>query len=135
MTNASAYLLLLWCRLLLIAVLNLPDALSFSATIYSEDYHATSSSFRASLFLPPLKPGSFSVVVLSFKWSKTRQVMEKIDVPNTAPAAAMIPQNKNFQRNVRVNDPVGARDPNLDTIDGRSAAIEKNVQESRTTTT
>jgi hypothetical protein len=73
-----------------------------------------------------------SVTVVSFKWSKTRQLLEKIETPNTAPAAAMIPQNKNFQRNIRVNDPVGARDPNQDTIDGRSAAIEKNVQESRT---
>jgi len=43
----------------------------------------------------------------------------------------MIPQNKNYQRNVRINDPVGARDPNLDTMDGRSAAMEKAVQESR----
>jgi hypothetical protein len=43
----------------------------------------------------------------------------------------MIPANRNFERNRRVNDPAGVRDPNLDTLDGRSAAIEKNVQESR----
>jgi hypothetical protein len=84
------------------------------------------------LFSPPQVSDTSSVVVVSFKWSKTRQPMEKIELPNSAPAAAMIPQNKNFQRNVRVNDPVGARDPNQDTIDGRSAAIEKNVQEART---
>jgi hypothetical protein len=85
------------------------------------------------LLISPLQVSdTSSVVVVSFKWSKTRQVMEKIEVPNSAPAAEMIPQNKNFQRNVRVNDPVGARDPNQDTIDGRSAAIEKSVQESRT---
>jgi hypothetical protein len=84
------------------------------------------------LFVSPLQVSdSSSVVVVNFKWSKTRQLLEKIEEANSAPAAAMIPQNKNFQRNVRVNDPVGARDPNQDTIDGRSAAIEKNVQESR----
>lgn len=87
----------------------------------------------ALLFLPtPQSQEGSQIVVLSFKWSKTRQVKEKIDVPNTSPAPAMIPQNKNFERNVRVNDQVGARDPNLDTEDGRSAAMEKNVQQSRT---
>lgn len=44
----------------------------------------------------------------------------------------MIADNKNYPRNARVNQPVGQRDPNEDTIDGRSAAIEKIVQESRT---
>ena len=43
----------------------------------------------------------------------------------------MIPQNKNFERNRRANSSEGVRDPNLDTIDGRSAALEKSVQESR----
>jgi len=87
----------------------------------------------ALIFLPsPQTQEGSSIVVVSYKWTKTRQVMEKTDVPNTGPAREMVPQNKNFQRNVRVNDPVGARDPNLDTVDGRSATIEKNVQESRT---
>jgi hypothetical protein len=72
-----------------------------------------------------------SVVVLGFKWTKSRQIIEKLDNAKPAPAAAMITANKNFQRNVRVNDPVGARDPNEDTIDGRSAALEKNVQQAR----
>jgi hypothetical protein len=44
----------------------------------------------------------------------------------------VISANKNFERNVRANNPAGARDPNEDTIDGRSAALEKNVQDSRT---
>ena len=43
----------------------------------------------------------------------------------------MIPQNRNFARNARVNDPQGVRDPNGDTLDGRSAAMEKSVAESR----
>ena len=84
------------------------------------------------LFLPsPQTQEGSSLVVVSYKWTKTRQVMEQVDTANTSPAREMIPQNKNFQRNVRVNDPVGARDPNQDSIDGRSATIDKNVQESR----
>ena len=43
----------------------------------------------------------------------------------------MIPQNRIFERNARANEPAGDRDPNADTLDGRSAAMEKNVAESR----
>jgi hypothetical protein len=75
---------------------------------------------------------SSPLIIQSYKCSKSHQVPEKTDVQDNAPARAVITTNKNFQRNVRVNDPVGARDPNLDTVDGRSAAMDKNVQESRT---
>ena len=71
------------------------------------------------------------MTVSSFKWSKARQ---KVDVPDSEgnpPQAAMIPQNRTFARNARVNDPQGVRDPNQDTLDGRSAALEKSVAESR----
>lgn len=71
--------------------------------------------------------------VVSFKWSRARRAVETPpdDANATVPARAMIPQNKNFARNARVNDPAGARDPNADTIDGRSEALEKSVQDSR----
>jgi hypothetical protein len=72
------------------------------------------------------------VVVVSFKYAKSRQVLPAVEPDIVHPAPAMIPANKNFQRNIRANDPMGARDPNLDTVDGRSAAMEKAVQESRT---
>jgi hypothetical protein len=73
-----------------------------------------------------------TLAVLGFKWSKSRQTNVKaVAAPGSAPAPAMIPANKNFERNRRMNDPVGVRDPNADTIDGRSAALEKSVQESR----
>jgi hypothetical protein len=71
------------------------------------------------------------IAVLSFKWSRVRKTV-KTEVVNSAPAREMIADNKNYPRNARVNQPVGQRDPNEDTIDGRSAAIEKIVQESRT---
>lgn len=71
------------------------------------------------------------IVVLSFKWSKSRRIVEKIDTGNAAPAQAMIQENKNFERNRRVNEPVGARDPNSETLDGRREVLEKNVREAR----
>src|ERR1043165_8260649 len=73
--------------------------------------------------------------VTSFKWSHARRTVETQpeQEPGTVPQRAMIPQNKNFARNARVNDPAGVRDPNADTLDGRSEALEKSVQESRST--
>ena len=71
------------------------------------------------------------IAVLSFKWSRIRKTV-KAEPVGVTPAREMIADNKSYPRNARVNQPVGQRDPNEDTIDGRSAAIEKIVQESRT---
>ena len=72
------------------------------------------------------------VEVISYKWEKSRRVISLSQgsamVP---PVSAMNASNKNFARNVRANDPAGVRDPNADTLDGRSAAMEKSVQEAR----
>lgn len=70
------------------------------------------------------------VTVLSFKYYKDRQEVA-YDPSGSAPAAAMIPQNRNFEKNRRANTSPGERDPNLDTLDGRSAAMERAVRESR----
>jgi len=79
----------------------------------------------------PATDGS-AVVVLTHKAIKSRQVIEKLDaVAGPTPAPAMIPDNKNYAKNARLNNPVGARDPNEDTLDGRSAALEKINQEAR----
>ncbi len=81
---------------------------------------------------PATAPDGLLLTVVSHKWSKARQMVEKLEEPNgLTPQQAMIPANRNFQRNVRVNDPAGVRDPNADTTDGRAAALEKIVQESR----
>ena len=71
------------------------------------------------------------LTVANFKWSRARHNVDAPPVEGEAPARAMIPQNRNFARNARINDPQGVRDPNGDTIDGRSAAMEKSVAESR----
>ena len=70
------------------------------------------------------------IMVVSQKWFKDRQAVTWTP-QGSAPAAAMIPQNRNFEKNRRANTSPGERDPNLDTLDGRSAALEKAVQESR----
>lgn len=71
------------------------------------------------------------LTVDSFKWSRARRNVQTTETDATVPARGMIPQNRNFARNARVNDPQGVRDPNADTLDGRSAAMEKSVAESR----
>lgn len=73
------------------------------------------------------------VSVKSYKWTKARRAVETTNTANPGPVAAVIPQNKIFARNGRVTEPVGVRDPSQETMDGRSAAMEKNVQESRQT--
>jgi len=92
-------------------------------------------SLLALLFNPgqnPLPPQEGSpVTVIELKWSKTRQPAQKLDPAGTGPAAAMTSADKNFERNRRANDPPWAIDPHTQTVDGRAAAIEKSVQESR----
>ena len=78
--------------------------------------------------------GSF-VNVLKFKWMKTRISIKKAESVGISPARAVIPQNKNFARNVRMNEPAGVRDPNTDTLDGRSAEMDRITQESRSSKT
>jgi hypothetical protein len=81
--------------------------------------------------LIPFQSNEGPLTVTNFKWTRARRTIQAPEVEGNAPARAMIPQNRNFARNQRINDPAGARDPNADTIDGRSAALEKSVAESR----
>jgi hypothetical protein len=81
---------------------------------------------------PAAAQGDSPVAVLGFKWSKTRQEGEKIEPDDKTPARAVISANKTWERTARENQPMGARDPNADTLDGRSAALDKIVQEART---
>ena len=71
------------------------------------------------------------LAVVGSRWSKSRIAVPKESASRTTPAAAMTAANRNFERNRRMNDPAGVRDPNADTLDARSAALEKTVQESR----
>ena len=79
---------------------------------------------------PPAADGS-ALDVVSHKWAKSRQVVEKADNQSPAPASAMTAADRNFERNRRINDPAGVRDPKADTLDGRSAALDKAVRDAR----
>ena len=87
---------------------------------------------------PPASQPDSPVTVLGCHWTKAHEKARQVDPVQNAPATPareMIPANKNFARNARVNDQMGAKDPNEDTVDGRSAAIERIVQDARTPTT
>lgn len=75
--------------------------------------------------------GGPTLTVVGSKYSKSRHVVERTDAGTTTPAPAMTAANRNFERNRRSNDPAGVRDPNADTLDARSAAMDKNIQEAR----
>ena len=88
-------------------------------------------SLLLSLLIPFQANEGSPLTVTQFKWSRARRTIQTAEVEGNAPAQAMIPQNRNLARNARINEPRGARDPNADTVDGRSAALEKSVAESR----
>jgi len=90
-------------------------------------------SLLLSLLIPVQTPvlTNSPLTVTSYKWTRARRTIEAPEAQGNAPQREMIPQNRIFARTARVNDPAGSRDPNADTIDGRSAALEKSVAESR----
>jgi hypothetical protein len=71
------------------------------------------------------------VLVTGFRLVKDRKPAENAVAVTAAPVRAMIDANKSIARQRRTNSPAGERDPNADTIDGRSAELERIVQESR----
>ena len=81
-------------------------------------------------------PGSANegspVSVLEFRWYRDRKAAAASETRGIIPARAVIAENKKFQREARAQLPPGAVDPNTLTIDGRSEALEKITQESRT---
>ena len=71
------------------------------------------------------------LVIASFKCVKDRRSVENAVSVGSSPAPAVIAANRNFEKQRRVNDPAGVRDPNADTLDGRSAELDRIVQQSR----
>jgi hypothetical protein len=82
----------------------------------------------------PLPSDGSLVSIVAYKWMKSHVSFKKAEQGGVTPMRAVIPENKILQRNARANQPVGVRDPNADTVDGRSAEMDRIVQESRTTT-
>lgn len=84
---------------------------------------------------PPQDPAgneTAPVAVVSFKWYKDRKLVETTDNTISAqPVAATTPASKSLERQRRINESAGMRDPNADTIDARSANLERINQEAR----
>lgn len=90
----------------------------------------------AILFLPvqspPTPPADGSqIAVVGFKWAKSRQTIQTPTDDKPMPARAVTQADKNLERNARINDPAGKRDPNADTLDARGAALEKSVRDAQ----
>jgi len=75
------------------------------------------------------------VSVIAQRWERIRIAGEKLDNYSVPPVRAVINENKMRQRAARENQPRGSYDPNEATIDGRSAALERSVQDSRSVKT
>ena len=72
------------------------------------------------------------VSVISQRWERIRIAGEKVENYSVPPVRAVINENKIRQRTARETQPKGSFDPNEATIDGRSAALERSVQDART---
>jgi hypothetical protein len=78
-------------------------------------------------------PGQDSpVTILESSWQHARVAPKKIDNQEVTPARMLTADDKNFRRTAREQQSKGSIDPAENTIDGRRAALDKIVQESRT---
>ena len=75
------------------------------------------------------------ISVLDHRWERVRVSGQKLDGNPAAPARALTSNDKYYQRAARENQPKGVPDPSEYTTDGRSSAIEKNVQDARSAKT
>src|SRR5688572_5796382 len=73
---------------------------------------------------PTAAPDGSPITVLTFKWSRSRQAVGTSHSDKPVPSRAVTTADKNLERNARVNDPAGKRDPNADTLDARGQALE-----------
>ena len=74
-------------------------------------------------------PDKSPIEVLSFKWSRTHLTTDTSGPDKPMPARAVTSADKVYERNARINDPAGKRDPNADSLDARSAALEQSVRD------
>ena len=79
----------------------------------------------------PVEENKLPVVVVSASWLRDRQAGSKAVQSATLPMRAITKDDRNFERQKRVNDPVGMRDPNADSLDVRGSELERIVQQSR----
>ena len=73
------------------------------------------------------------VAIIDFSWQRTRLAARKVSTDDVTPARAMTADDKYYQRTARDNQSKSTVDPRENTIDGRRDALEKIMQESRST--
>jgi hypothetical protein len=78
----------------------------------------------------PVDETKTPVVILDAGWLRDRRGSDQA-VQSMAPAAAPTKADKNFERQKRINEPAGTRDPNADSLDTRGSELERIVQQSR----
>jgi hypothetical protein len=79
-----------------------------------------------------VKTDNLPVEVLSSKWSKSRQKVEKPEEQAVTPAqSVLLEQNRNFERNRRAMDSPKTPDPNDQSVEARTAVIDKNERDAR----
>jgi len=83
------------------------------------------------LFIVPACFSQEPVPVLSSRWYRTVRPAPKPNVTASGPVKPVNPDEKFFQRKAREQRTDNPRDPYEDSIEGRSAAMDKAVQESR----
>ena len=83
------------------------------------------------LLASPWCLGQEPVPILKATWQRATVPAAKIPVTPTVPAKPIIAENKNFQRNARAQRTDNPMDPYEASIEGRSAAMERNVQAAR----
>jgi hypothetical protein len=89
---------------------------------------------RTTILTLIIAPACFSqepVPVLSSRWFRTIRPAAKPNITAGGPAKPITADEKYFQRKARESRTDNPRDPYEDSIDGRSAALDKVVQESR----
>lgn len=90
---------------------------------------------KASILVLLLSPYCFSqepVPILRSHWRRTIKPAPKPNITAGGPVKPVNPDEKHFQRKAREQRTDNPRDPYEDSIEGRSAAIDRAVQESRT---
>jgi hypothetical protein len=89
---------------------------------------------KTSMLVLLMVPAVFSqdpVSILSWTWSHVTKRAAKSKVDPLVPAKPITPETKNFQRRAREQRTDNPTDPYEASIEGRSAAMERAVQESR----
>ena len=89
--------------------------------------------FAALVTVPVCFAQNGTVTVVDSNWKVVHESAKKGETISAIPAPAMIDQNKNFQRNARENQMMqrGTTDPNEQTVDGRSAQLQKMSSEAQ----